>query len=173
VKLTTHLNLIFFVVIINIIIIIIIIIISRSAAQRGLWPSRSRGFVITHNHAPHSARILRTGDQLAAETSTWKHTQQTIIHAPDGIRNHDRSRRAALDLDLKPSDHWDRHVYCYLKCIVYGKLLKPRQLFRITLYSIVSIKWIITLSILLPLLVPTNLHKGELRYILWNPAAHK
>jgi len=27
-----------------------------------------------------------------------------------------------------------KHIYCYLKCIVYGKLLKPRQSFRITLY---------------------------------------
>jgi len=27
-----------------------------------------------------------------------------------------------------------KHMYCYLKCIVYDKLLKPRQLFRITLY---------------------------------------
>ena len=25
-------------------------------------------------------------------------------------------------------------MFCYLKCIVYGKLLKPRQSFRITLY---------------------------------------
>jgi len=25
-------------------------------------------------------------------------------------------------------------MYCYLKCIVYDKLLKPRQSFRITLY---------------------------------------
>ena len=27
-----------------------------------------------------------------------------------------------------------KHIYCYLKCTVYDKLLKPRQLFRITLY---------------------------------------
>ena len=27
-----------------------------------------------------------------------------------------------------------KHIYCYLKCIVYDKLLKPRQSFRITLY---------------------------------------
>ena len=26
------------------------------------------------------------------------------------------------------------YIYCYLKCIVYDKLLKPRQSFRITLY---------------------------------------
>jgi len=27
-----------------------------------------------------------------------------------------------------------KHIYCYLKCIVYDKLLKPRQSFRIILY---------------------------------------
>jgi len=27
-------------------------------------------------------------------------------------------------------------TYCYLKCIVYDKLLKPRQSFLITLYNI-------------------------------------
>jgi len=27
-----------------------------------------------------------------------------------------------------------KYIYCYLKCIVYDKLLKPRQSFRITLY---------------------------------------
>jgi hypothetical protein len=52
------------------IIIIIIIIISGSAAQRGLWPPRSRGFVIPHNDAPQSIGLLWTGDQLVAETST-------------------------------------------------------------------------------------------------------
>ena len=27
-----------------------------------------------------------------------------------------------------------KYIYCYLTCIVYDKLLKPRQLFRVTLY---------------------------------------
>jgi hypothetical protein len=57
---------------INIIIIIIVIItiISSSAAQRGLWPSRSRGFLITHNDAPQSVGLLWMNDKLVAETST-------------------------------------------------------------------------------------------------------
>jgi hypothetical protein len=41
-----------------IIIIIIVIVISGSAAQRGLWPSRPRGFWITLNDAPQSVGIL-------------------------------------------------------------------------------------------------------------------
>jgi hypothetical protein len=51
-------------------IIIIIIIISGSAAQRGLWPPRSRGFVITHNDTPQSVGPPRTSDQPVAEVST-------------------------------------------------------------------------------------------------------
>jgi hypothetical protein len=41
-----------------------------SAAQRGLWPPRSRGFVITQNDVPQSVGLLWTCDQLVAETST-------------------------------------------------------------------------------------------------------
>jgi hypothetical protein len=52
------------------IIIIIIIIFSGSAAQRGLWPPRSRGFVITHNDMPQSVELLWTSDDFVAETST-------------------------------------------------------------------------------------------------------
>ena len=36
------------------------------------------------------------------------HSQQTNIHAPSGIRTHDRSRRAAVDLRLRPRGYWDR-----------------------------------------------------------------
>jgi hypothetical protein len=90
-----------------IIIIIIIIVFSGSAAQRGLWPPCSRGFLITHNDAPQSVGLLRTSDQLVAETSTWQHTQQTNVHAPGGIRTHYRSRRAAVDLRLRPRGRWD------------------------------------------------------------------
>ena len=42
---------------------------------------------------------------------TTHNTQQTNIHAPGGIRTHDRSRRAAVDLRLRPRGCWDRPVY--------------------------------------------------------------
>jgi hypothetical protein len=45
-------------------------IFSGSAAQRGLWPPRSRGFVITHNDAAHSVGLLWTSNQFVAEAST-------------------------------------------------------------------------------------------------------
>ena len=32
------------------------------------------------------------------------------------------------------------YIYCYLKCIVFDKLLKPRQSFRIILYILYEIK---------------------------------
>jgi hypothetical protein len=67
---------------------------SGSAAQRGLWPPHTQGFLITHNDAPQSVGILWTSDQLVAETSTWQHT--TNIHAPGGIRTHDRCRRSSV-----------------------------------------------------------------------------
>jgi hypothetical protein len=64
---------------------ILYIFLNGTAAQRGLWPSRSRGFVTTHNDAPQPVGLLWTSDQLVAETSTWQHTQQKNIHAPGGI----------------------------------------------------------------------------------------
>ena len=42
-----------------------------------------------------------------------QHSQQTNIHAPGGIRTHDRSRRAAVDLRLRPLDYWDRQDKLY------------------------------------------------------------
>ena len=37
-----------------------------------------------------------------------QHSQQTNIQALGGIRTHDLSRRAAVDLRLRPRGHWDR-----------------------------------------------------------------
>ena len=42
-----------------------------------------------------------------------QHSQQTNIHAPVGIRTHNLSRRAAVDLRLRPHGHWDRHHHNY------------------------------------------------------------
>jgi hypothetical protein len=53
-----------------------------SAAQRGLWPPRSRGFLNTHNDAPKSVWLLWTSDQLVAELSTWQHTTHTTDKYP-------------------------------------------------------------------------------------------
>ena len=37
-----------------------------------------------------------------------QHSQQTNIHAPGGIRTHNRSRWAAINLHLRPRGYWDR-----------------------------------------------------------------
>jgi hypothetical protein len=100
--------------IIIIIIIIIIIVISGTSAQRGLWPPRPRGFLITQNDAQQSIGVLWTSDQLVAEISTWQHTTDNYP-SPSGIRTHDRSRRAAVDLRLRPHCHWDRRIYQILE----------------------------------------------------------
>jgi hypothetical protein len=64
--------------------------------------------LITHNDEPQLVGFPWTSDQLVAETSIWQHTTNT--HAPGGIRTHDRSRWAAIDLCLRPRGHWDRHM---------------------------------------------------------------
>jgi hypothetical protein len=92
---------------------IFILISSSSAAHHGLMSPRSRGFVITHNDAPQPGGLLWTSDQLVVETATWQHTQQINIPAPDGIRTRDCSRRAAVDLRLRPRGHWDRLTHTH------------------------------------------------------------
>jgi len=76
----------------------------------GPGPSHSRGFKITYNAAPQSVGFLWTSDRLVTETSTWKHSQQTNIHAPGGIWTHNLSRLAAADLRPRPRGHLDRHI---------------------------------------------------------------
>jgi hypothetical protein len=91
---------------------------SGTAGQRRLWSPCPRGFLISHD-VPQSVGLLWTSDQLAAETSTCQHTAHiTNIHALGGIRTHDRSRRAAAELHLRPRGHWDRPF----SCIMYIKL---------------------------------------------------
>jgi len=53
-------------------------------------------------------------------------SQHTNIQALGGIRTHDRSRRAAVDLRLRPRGHWDRQFMLF-QC---NKLL-PVNCFRI------------------------------------------
>jgi hypothetical protein len=71
---------------VNSIICINIIIFSGSAAQRGLWPPRPRGFLITRHDSTQSVGLIWTSDQLVAETSTWQHTHTHNKHpCPGGI----------------------------------------------------------------------------------------
>jgi len=47
-----------------------------------------------------------------------QHSQQKNIQALGGIRTHDRSRRAAVDLRLRPRGHWDR-LHCVFWILYY------------------------------------------------------
>jgi hypothetical protein len=80
-------------------------IFSGSAAQRGLWPPHSRGFVITQ-HATVSRTPLDEWSARCRDLYLTTHT--TNIHAPGGIWTHDHSRRVAVDLHLRPCGHWDQ-----------------------------------------------------------------
>jgi hypothetical protein len=85
------------------------IVVVFSQPDSGLYPSRFRDFLITHNAAPQSVGLPWTSDQSVAETSTWQHTTLTTnTHAPSGILTHNLSRRAAEDLRLRLRGHWDQ-----------------------------------------------------------------
>jgi hypothetical protein len=51
--------------------------------------------------------------------TTHNTQQQTDNHAPGGNRTHDLSRRAAVDLRLRPRGHWDRRIYIYIYIYIH------------------------------------------------------
>jgi hypothetical protein len=69
----------------------------------GPQPPVGQGLLIieasrSHSDTPQSVGLLWTSDQPDAETSTWQHTTLTTdIHAIDGIRPSNSSKRSALD----------------------------------------------------------------------------
>ena len=57
-----------------------------------------------------------------------QHSTQTGIHAPGGIRTHNISRRAAVDLRLRPRGHWDRPYIDVPHNVYRNRLLgRPRR----------------------------------------------
>jgi len=52
----------------------------------------------------------------------------------DGSRNSQRAALRYVTITWSVVLLNKKYIYRYLKCIVYDKLLKPRQSFRITLY---------------------------------------
>ena len=66
---------------------------------------------ISHTTTPHSpydssGRVISPSQRPLPDNT--QHSQQTNIHAPGGIRTHDPSRRAAVDLRLRPRGYWVR-----------------------------------------------------------------
>jgi hypothetical protein len=84
---------------------ILFIIFSGSAAQRGLRPPRSQGFLITHD-APQSVGLLWTSDQLVVETCTWQHTTHITDKHP--LPRWDSNPRSQQTSGCRPRGHWDR-----------------------------------------------------------------
>jgi hypothetical protein len=92
-----------------IIITIIIIIISGSAVKRGLWTPRHTR-VLDHTQRRSTVGRTTLGRVISSsQRPLTDNTQQTNIHALGGIRTHDRNRREAVDLRLRPRGCWDRH----------------------------------------------------------------
>jgi hypothetical protein len=80
-------------------------------------------FSRSHTATQQSAGLLWTSDQLVGETSdNTQHSQQTDTHALGGIRTDDLSRRAAVDLRLRPRDQCSR-LYGGM-CVSYIYVIK-------------------------------------------------
>jgi hypothetical protein len=66
---------------------------------------------LDHTHTHHtlvdSSRPVISSSQRPLPYNT-QHSQQTDIHAQNGIQTHYLSRRAVADLRLRPFDHWGR-----------------------------------------------------------------
>ena len=82
-----------------------------AATLGGPWPPHSWGFL------DHTRRITvgRTPlDEWSARRrplpDNTQHSQQTDIHVPGGIRTHNLSRRAVVNLRLRPHGHLDRQT---------------------------------------------------------------
>jgi hypothetical protein len=61
----------------------------------------------THHTQYYFSGLVISPSQRPVPDNT-QYTQQTNIHAPGGIRTHDRSRQAAVDLRRRPRGHWER-----------------------------------------------------------------
>ena len=71
------------------------------------WTASFWGFYITHTHP---IGFLRTSDQPVAEVATFNNTQQTQetnIHALNGIRTRNTRNQAAADLRVWTHGHRD------------------------------------------------------------------
>ena len=59
-----------------------------------------------HSRQDSSGRVISPSQRPLPDNT--RHSQQTNIHSPGGIRTHDLSRRAAADLRLTSRGYWDR-----------------------------------------------------------------
>jgi hypothetical protein len=64
----------------------------------------------THNDAPQSVGLSSGRVISSSQRPLPENMQQTNIPARGGIRTHDRSRLAAVNLRLRSSGQWDRLI---------------------------------------------------------------
>jgi len=64
------------------------------------------------DHTQRCITVRRTPlDEWSVHRRPTHNTHNRHIHAPGGIRTHNPSKRTAVDLRLRPRDHWDRHIF--------------------------------------------------------------
>ena len=84
-----------------------------------------------HSRYDSSGRVINPSPRPLPDNT--QHSQQTNIHAFGGIQTHDRSRRAAVDLRLRPRGYWDRQTV-----LVYHWFQSPNHiLWRIEIWHFV------------------------------------
>jgi len=105
----------------NVLTYIILFICCVAATQRGSWPLHSWGFLDhtqrrIHSRQDSSGQVISSSQRPLPDNT--RHSQQTNIHAPGGIRTHYLSRRAAAELLLRPRGYWyRRHIHNIYKFI--------------------------------------------------------
>jgi hypothetical protein len=73
-----------------------------AATQRQLWHPHASGFEIAQwRTSQNSSRRMISSSQRLGNT---QHSQETDLHGPGGIRNHNSSKRGAADLRLQRAD---------------------------------------------------------------------
>jgi len=78
----------------------------------------ARSHTMTHHTRQDSTGRVIIPSQRHLPDNT-RHSQETDIHAPHGIRTPNLSRRAAADLRLRPRGHWNRQMYFHFS-IIFG-----------------------------------------------------
>ena len=61
-----------------------------------------------HSRWDSSGRVISSSQRPLPDNT--QHSQQTDIHAPGGIRTYNPSKRAAVDLRLRPRGHWNPQI---------------------------------------------------------------
>ena len=78
-----------------------------------------------HSRQDSSGRVINPSQRPLPDNT--QHSQQTNIHAPGRIRTHNLSRRAVVDLCLRPRGHWDRLPAVTCQNLLKMVLLRKRQ----------------------------------------------